>query len=83
MKIEEKIATDVCNENGRYISKKVFEKVVEELNNDWERFHKWYITPLQDIPDSELLWCAEQDRFNSNNSEAIFLWEINRRNLKK
>ena len=52
MKIEEKIATDVCNENGRYISKEAFEKAVEELNNDWERFYKWYVTPLQDIPDS-------------------------------
>lgn len=49
---------------------------------DYDRFWKWMMVPLKDVPDEELIWCSKQDRQNSINSKGIWLCEIKRRGLK-
>lgn len=49
---------------------------------DYDRFWKWMMVPLKDVPDDELIWCSKQDRQNSINSKGIWLCEIKRRGLK-
>lgn len=51
-------------------------------NEDYDRFWKWMMVPLKDVPDEELIWCSKQDRQNSINSKGIWLCEIKRRGLK-
>ena len=49
---------------------------------DYDRFWKWMMVTLKDVPDEELIWCYKQDRQNSINSKYIWKAEIDRRNLK-
>lgn len=49
---------------------------------DHDRFWKWMMVPLMDVPDDELIWCYNQDRQNSICSKAGWRSEIERRNLK-
>lgn len=49
---------------------------------DYDRFWKWMMVPLKDVPDDELIWCSKQDRQNSINSKGNWLCEIKRRGLK-
>ena len=49
---------------------------------DYDRFWKWMMVPLKDVPDDELIWCSKQDRQNSIMSKGIWLCEIKRRGLK-
>ena len=49
---------------------------------DYDRFWKWMMVPLKDVPDDELIWCYKQDRQNSINSKGFWKQEIERRNLK-
>ena len=49
---------------------------------DYDRFLKWMMVPLKDVPDEELIWCSKQDRQNSINSKWNWLYEIKRRGLK-
>lgn len=49
---------------------------------DYDRFWKWMMVPLKDVPDEELLWCYKQDRQNSICSKAVWRSEIERRNIK-
>lgn len=47
-----------------------------------DRFWKWMMVPLMDVPDEELIWCYKQDKQNSFASKNGWLSEINRRGLK-
>lgn len=49
---------------------------------DYDRFWKWMVVPLKDVPDEELIWCSKQDRQNSIMSKNNWLCEIKRRGLK-
>ena len=49
---------------------------------DYDRFWKWMMVPMKDVPDEELIWCSKQDRQNSINSKGNWLCEIKRRGLK-
>lgn len=49
---------------------------------DYDRFWKWMVCPLCDVPDDELIWCSKQDKQNSIASKYNWMWEIKRRNLK-
>ena len=49
---------------------------------DYDRFWKWMMVPMKDVPDEELIWCSKQDRQNSIMSKGNWLWEIKRRGLK-
>lgn len=49
---------------------------------DYDRFWKWMMVPLKDVPDEELLWCYKQNRQNSICSKSVWRSEIERRNLK-
>lgn len=49
---------------------------------DYDRFWKWMVVPLKDVPEEELIWCYKQDRQNSINSKYVWKAEIDRRNLK-
>ena len=49
---------------------------------DYDRFWKWMMVPLKDVPEEELIWCYKQDRQNSINSKYIWKAEIERRGLK-
>jgi len=49
---------------------------------DYERFWKWMMVPMKDVPDDELIWCSKQDRQNSIMSKGNWLCEIKRRGLK-
>ena len=49
---------------------------------DYDRFWKWMMVPLKDVPDNELIWCSKQDRQNSAMSKDNWLCEIKRRGLK-
>lgn len=49
---------------------------------DYDRFWKWMMVPLKDVPDEELIWCSKQDRQNSIMSKDNWLCEIKRRGLK-
>lgn len=49
---------------------------------DYDRFWKWMIVPMKDVPDEELIWCSKQDRQNSIMSKSNWLCEIKRRGLK-
>ena len=48
---------------------------------DYDRFWKWMMVPLMDVPDDELIWCYNQDKQNSVCSKAGWKSEIERRNL--
>lgn len=48
---------------------------------DYDRFWKWMMVPLMDVPDDELIWCYNQDKQNSVCSKAVWKSEIVRRNL--
>ena len=49
---------------------------------DYDRFWKWMMVPMKDVPDEELIWCSKQDRQNSIMSKGNWLCEIKRRGLK-
>jgi hypothetical protein len=49
---------------------------------DYDRFWKWMMVPMKDVPDEELIWCSKQDRQNSLMSKHNWICEINRRGLK-
>jgi len=49
---------------------------------DYDRFWKWMMVPMKDVPDDELIWCSKQDRQNSIMSKNNWLYEIKRRGLK-
>lgn len=49
---------------------------------DYDRFWKWMMVPLKDVPEEELIWCFHQDRQNSINSKYIWKSEIERRGIK-
>ena len=49
---------------------------------DYDRFWKWMMVPMKDVPDEELIWCSKQDRQNSIMSKNNWLYEIKRRGLK-
>lgn len=49
---------------------------------DYDRFWKWMMVPMKDVPDEELIWCSKQDRQNSIMSKSNWLCEIKRRGLK-
>ncbi len=49
---------------------------------DYDRFWKWMVVPMMDVPDDELIWCSKQDRQNSIMSKNNWLYEIKRRGLK-
>lgn len=49
---------------------------------DYDRFWKWMMVPMKDVPDEELIWCSKQDRQNSIRSKGNWLCEIKRRGLK-
>lgn len=49
---------------------------------DYDRFWKWMVVPMKDVPDDELIWCSKQDRQNSIMSKSNWLCEIKRRGLK-
>lgn len=49
---------------------------------DYDRFWKWMMVPLMDVPDEELIWCYKQDRQNSYASKNGWKCEIERRGLK-
>lgn len=51
-------------------------------NEDYDRFWKWMMVPMKDVPDNELIWCSKQDRQNSAMSKDNWLCEIKRRGLK-
>lgn len=48
---------------------------------DYDRFWKWMMVPLMDVPYDELIWCYNQDKQNSVCSKAGWKSEIVRRNL--
>ena len=48
---------------------------------DYDRFWKWMVVPLKDVPNDELIWCSKQDRQNSIMSKGNWLCEIKRRGL--
>lgn len=52
-------------------------KAAEQANH--ERFWKWMMVPLMDVPDEELIWCYKQDRENSITSKAGWRSELIRR----
>ena len=39
---------------------------------DYDRFWKWMMVPLMDVPDDELIWCYNQDRQNSICSKSVW-----------
>jgi hypothetical protein len=49
---------------------------------DYDRFWKWMMIPMKDVPDEELIWCSKQDRQNSIMSKNNWIYEIKRRRLK-
>lgn len=49
---------------------------------DYDRFWKWMMVPMKDVPDEEIIWCSKQDRQNSAMSKDNWLCEIKRRGLK-
>ena len=49
---------------------------------DYDRFWKWMVVPLKDVPDEELIWCFHQDRQNSINSKYNWKAEMDRRGIK-
>lgn len=51
-------------------------------NEDYDRFWKWMMVPLKDVPEEELIWCFHQYRQNSYMSKCIWKSEIERRGLK-
>lgn len=62
-------------------------KLIGSLNEpvskeDYDRFWKWMMVPMKDVPDEELIWCYKQDRQNSINSKGFWKQEIERRGLK-
>lgn len=50
-----------------------------EPNSDHARWWKCMTMPLQDVPQEDLEWAAQQDQFNSYTSKNGFLAEIERR----
>ena len=49
---------------------------------DYDRFWKWMMVPMKDVPDEELIWCSKQDRQNSIMPKNNWLYEIKKRRLK-
>ena len=49
--------------------------------DDYDRFWKWMVIPMKDVPDDELIWCSKQDRQNSIMSKGNWLCEIKKRGL--
>ena len=49
---------------------------------DYDRFWKWMMVSMKDVPDDELIWCSKQDRQNSIMSKNNWFYEIKRRGLK-
>ena len=52
---------------------------INSVNPDHERWWKCMTMPLQDVPQEDLEWAANQDQFNSYTSKNGFLQEIERR----
>lgn len=54
---------------------------LEVTKEDYDRFWKWMMVPMMDVPDDELIWCSEQDMQNSWLSKRNWMCEIERRGL--
>lgn len=52
---------------------------INSVNSDHDRWWKCMAIPLQDVPQEDLEWAANQDQFNSYTSKNVFLAEIERR----
>lgn len=92
-----KETADKVTEEGKKILKNMEKELEEMLDaaqvaglamgmepiskEDYDRFWKWMMVPLKDVPDDELIWCYKQDRQNSICSKSVWKSEIVRRNL--